>query len=268
MKRKPAVAGQFYYSDPDRLTEMIEDLVPGKLPEKEKVKAVLSPHAGLVYSGSVAGAVYAGIEPPETFVLIGPNHMGMGAEASIMTEGRWEMPTGEFPIDEGLSKKILKSTPLVTDDPQAHMFEHSLEVQLPFLSHFAKGAKIVPITVLSATLEELKAIGKGIAEAIEEVDYSVVIVASSDMSHYVQDKEARELDRLAIDRVLELDPDGLYTVVRTKGISMCGVLPTVIMLTAARSLGATEAKLVKYTTSAEVSGDYDSVVGYAGIIIN
>ena len=267
MKRKPAVAGQFYYSDPDRLTEMVEDLIPGKLPEKNKVKAVLSPHAGLVYSGSVAGAVYAEIETPETFVLIGPNHQGLGAQASIMPEGRWEMPTGEFPIDEGLSREIINSTPLVTEDPQAHMFEHSLEVQLPFLAYFAANAKIVPITVLSAELEELKEIGEGIAGAIKEADYSVVIVASSDMSHYVPEKEARELDRIAIDRVLELDTDGLYNVVRTEGISMCGVLPAVIMLTAARSLGATEARLVKYTTSAEMSGDYDSVVGYAGIVI-
>lgn len=267
MRRAPAVAGQFYHSDPLQLAEMVEDLVPGKLPEKEKAKAVLSPHAGLIYSGSVAGAVYAGIEAPGTFVLIGPNHTGMGAQASIMPDGEWEMPNGIVPIDEGLSKKIINSTPLVTDDPQAHMVEHSLEVQLPFIAHFAKEAKIVPITVLSATLEELKEIGQGIARAIKEVDYPVVIVASSDMSHYVPDKEARELDRLAIDKVLELDPDGLYTVVRTKGISMCGVLPAVIMLTAARSLGATKARLVKYTTSAEVSGDYGSVVGYAGMII-
>jgi AmmeMemoRadiSam system protein B len=267
MIRRPAVAGQFYYSDPDRLTEMVEDLVPGKLPKKEKVKAVLSPHAGLIYSGSVAGAVYAGIEIPETFVLIGPNHMGLGTQASIMPEGRWEMPTGEVSIDEDLSRKILKDVPLVTDDPQAHTFEHSLEVQLPFLAYFSADAKIVPITVLTANLEELKAIGEGIAGAIKEVDYSVVIVASSDMSHYVPEKEAREQDRFAIERVLELDTDGLYNVVRTKGISMCGVLPAVIMLAAARSLGATEARLVKYTTSAEMSGDYDSVVGYAGIVI-
>jgi AmmeMemoRadiSam system protein B len=171
MIRRPAVAGQFYYSDPDRLTEMVEDLVPGKLPKKEKVKAVLSPHAGLIYSGSVAGAVYAGIEIPETFVLIGPNHMGLGTQASIMPEGRWEMPTGEVSIDEDLSRKILKDVPLVTDDPQAHTFEHSLEVQLPFLAYFSADAKIVPITVLTANLEELKAIGEGIAGAIKEVDY-------------------------------------------------------------------------------------------------
>jgi AmmeMemoRadiSam system protein B len=267
MIRKPAVAGQFYHAEASRLAGMVEELIPKGQATKEDAKAVLCPHAGLIYSGSVAGAVYAAINPPKTYVLIGPNHTGLGSRVALMAGGRWEIPTGAFSIDEGLAESILSEAPPVAEDAQAHMFEHSLEVQLPFLAQLSKEAKIVPISVMSATLDELKAMGKGIARAVSGAGYPVVIVASSDMSHFVSDREARKKDRLAIDRVLGLDPDGLYTVVREKDISMCGFMPSVIMLSAARALGASHARLVKYTTSAEVSGDYDQVVGYAGIII-
>jgi AmmeMemoRadiSam system protein B len=234
---------------------------------KEDVKAVLCPHAGLIYSGAVAGAVYSGISVPDTFVLIGPNHTGLGPMFSLMTEGQWEIPTGLLSIDEGLAAGIIRNAKPVEQDTRAHMFEHSLEVQLPFIAHLSKEARIVPLTVMSVSLDELKAVGEGIAKAIEEVDHPVVIVASSDMSHFVSDSEARRKDRMAIDMVLALDPEGLFSVVKKEDISMCGYMPAVIMLSAARALGAKEAKLVKYSTSAEVSGDYDYVVGYAGISI-
>lgn len=266
MKRKAAVAGQFYSAGSAELSTYVESLTePGA--EKTDAKAVLCPHAGLMYSGAVAGAVYSRIRIPRTFVLIGPNHTGIGSPVSMMSSGEWEIPTGTVPVDEELAALILKNAPLVSEDERAHRFEHSLEVQLPFLIHFSKDIKIVPITVLSASLEELKETGQGIAKAVAGCGYPVVIVASSDMSHFISDKAARLKDRLAIDRVLSLDPDGLYAVVREEDITMCGYLPSVIMLEAAKALGATEASLVKYATSGEVSGDYDSVVGYAGIII-
>lgn len=266
MRRTPAVAGQFYSAEPGGLSSHVEALT-GEAAEKVEAKAVLCPHAGLMFSGQVAGAVYSRIRFPETFVLIGPNHTGLGSRVSIMDEGQWEIPTGVVSIDEGLSASILRDAPGVSRDAQAHLFEHSLEVQLPFIVHFSKSAKIVPIVVLSAHLEELKAIGEGIAKSVSGCGYPVVVVASSDMSHFVPDDAAREKDRMAIDRVLALDPDGLYSVVRREGISMCGCMPSVIMLSAARALGASEAWLVKYSTSAETSGDYRSVVGYAGVII-
>jgi AmmeMemoRadiSam system protein B len=147
------------------------------------------------------------------------------------------------------------------------MFEHSLEVQLPFIRHISEDVKIVPITVLHASLEELKTVGEGIAEAVKEAGYKVTLIASSDMSHFIPDDLARKKDHMAMEKVLALDPDGLYDVVRSENISMCGVLPTVAVLSAALSLGASEARLVKYTTSGEVSGDFSSVVGYAGILI-
>ena len=266
MKRSPAVAGQFYYDTESRLTDQVGQFVD-KHAKKEKVIGMISPHAGLMYSGSVAGAVYSSIDFPETFVLLGPNHTGLGAPVSLMESGEWEIPMGTFRIDETISYKIAMNAPLVTKDPKAHMFEHSLEVQLPFISYFSKKVRIVPITILSASVDECRILGEGIASAVKSVGYPVVIVASSDMSHYVPDNVARLKDKKAIDEILSLDPEGLYETVLKEKISMCGYLPATTMLFAAKALGAQSARLVKYSTSAEVSGDYDHVVGYAGIVL-
>jgi AmmeMemoRadiSam system protein B len=266
LKRSPAVAGQFYHGNSSRLHQQVENYIV-KGARREKVIAVVSPHAGLVYSGSVAGAVYSSMDFPETFILIGPNHTGLGAQVSMMASGEWEIPTGVFRIDEKISHKISVYVPLVTKDTKAHMFEHSLEVQLPFIAYFSKDAKIVPIIILSAAVEECKVIGEGIARAVKDIGSSVVIVASSDMSHYVPDDIARKKDSKAIDRILSLDPEGLYETVEKEKISMCGYIPVATMLYAAEALGAQSARLIKYATSAEISGDYEHVVGYAGIVL-
>jgi len=266
LKRSPAVAGQFYHGTPLKLQQQVENYID-KSARREKVIAVVSPHAGLIYSGSVAGAVYSSIDFPETFILIGPNHTGLGAQVSLMASGEWEIPTGVFRIDEKISHKISVYAPNVTKDIKAHMFEHSLEVQLPFIAYFSKEVKIVPIIILSATVEECRMVGEGIARAVKDIGSSVVIVASSDMSHYVPDEIARKKDSKAIDRILSLDPEGLYEIVGKERISMCGYIPVTIMLYAAEALGAQSARLIKYATSAEVSGDYDHVVGYAGIVL-
>lgn len=266
MKRSPAVAGQFYHGTSSKLQQQVENYID-RGARRENVIAVVSPHAGLIYSGSVAGAVYSSINFPETFILIGPNHTGLGAQISLMASGEWEIPTGVFPIDEKISHKISMYVPIVTKDAKAHMFEHSLEVQLPFIASFSKEAKIVPIIMLSATVEECRIIGEGIARAVKDIGSSVVIVASSDMSHYVPDDVARKKDSKAIDRILSLDPEGLYEIVGKERISMCGYIPVTTMLYAAEALGAQSARLIKYATSAEVSGDYEHVVGYAGIVL-
>jgi AmmeMemoRadiSam system protein B len=266
LKRSPAVAGQFYYDSAPKLIDQVEQYID-KDAKKEKVIGMVSPHAGLVYSGSVAGAVYSTIIFPETFILIGPNHTGLGAQISLMESGEWEIPTGTLKIDEKISYKIAMNTSIVTKDSKAHMFEHSLEVQLPFIVYYSKTIKIVPITVLSASLDECRILGEGIADAIKNAGYPVVIVASSDMSHYVHDDVARQKDSKAVDKILSLDPEGLYETVLKERISMCGYLPVTIMLFGAKALGAQSARLVKYTTSAEVSGDYDHVVGYAGVVV-
>jgi hypothetical protein len=266
LKRTPAVAGQFYYGTAPKLRQQVESCIV-KHAKRERAFGVVSPHAGLIYSGSVAGAVYSAIEFPETFILLGPNHTGLGAQISLMDAGEWEIPTGTLPIDEKLAHRITVNVPLVKKDTSAHMFEHSLEVQLPFFTYFSQQVKIVPIIMLAASIEECKVIGEGIARAIQSADCSVVVVASSDMSHYVPDNVARQKDTLAINRMLALDPEGLYEIVMKERISMCGYLPVTTMLFAAKALGAQSARLVKYTTSAEVSGDYDRVVGYAGVVL-
>ncbi len=267
MRRKPAVAGQFYHATAAKLNHQVRQYITTNR-SKEHAIGILSPHAGLVYSGAVAGEVYSGIVMPRTFLLIGPNHTGLGAKVSLMPQGEWEIPTAVMQIDERLARRILAHTPLVSEDSQAHIFEHSLEVQLPFIAFLSKNAKILPMTVMSASLEECRLLGEGIARSIKEKGNSVVIVASSDMSHYVSHDVAKKKDKMAIDKILSLDPEGLFDVVRKERISMCGCLPAIIMLLAAKTLGAGRAKLVRYATSGEVSGDYDHVVGYAGMIIS
>ncbi len=266
MKRSPAVAGQFYYGTASKLRSQVEQYILEGA-SKEKVIGIISPHAGLMYSGHVAGAVYSSIHFPKTFVLIGPNHTGLGSNVSIMTSGQWEIPTGTFDIDEELAGKIAKASPHISEDAKAHLFEHSLEVQLPFIAYFSEDVKIVPIIVMSASVQECREIGEGIADAVKEAGYDVVIAASSDMSHYVPDAVARKLDGLAIDEILRLNPEGLYKTVKKEDISMCGFMPATIMLYAAKALGAKEARLVKYATSGDVSGDYEHVVGYAGVVV-
>lgn len=266
MIRKPAVAGQFYPSSSKDLTEEINAYL--QTPEK-RVKAIgiVSPHAGIMYSGRVAGAVFSGIEMPHTFILIGPNHTGLGPPVSMMTTGKWELPTGVLGIDEAIAGRLLKKCNIIEEDSIAHQMEHSLEVQLPFILQYSAAVNIVPITMMTDSLEACRAVGKAVADVILESEYPVTIAASSDMSHYVSDAIAREKDKKAIDRIESLDPEGLYATVREERISMCGVIPVATMLFAAKKIGAKESVLVKYMTSGDVSGDYDYVVGYAGFII-
>jgi AmmeMemoRadiSam system protein B len=266
MTRKPAVAGQFYEASRSGLTDQVESYIEHDL-SRESAVGIVSPHAGLMYSGAVAGAVYSRIKLPRTFILLGPNHTGLGSPVSIMSSGKWQMPTGEIEIDESIARELKGHTQLIEEDEKAHAMEHSLEVQLPFILHFSGGVKIVPIIMMTDSLDICKTLGQSLAEIIRGSKYPVTIIASSDMSHYVTDAAARPLDKRAIDRILDIDPEGLYQTVREEAISMCGVVPVTTMLYAARELGADKAELVKYMTSGEVSGDYNYVVGYAGLII-
>lgn len=266
MTRKPAVAGQFYEASRSGLTGQVETYMHPDI-SRESAVGIVSPHAGLMYSGSVAGAVYSRIKLPATFLLLGPNHTGMGSPVSIMSSGSWQMPTGTLEIDASLAGRLKDQAQLIEEDINAHSMEHSLEVQLPFIVYQSSGVKIVPLIMMTDSLEICRTVGKSIAGVIRGSTYPVTIVASSDMSHYVTDEAARSLDKRAIDRILEIDPEGLFNTVRENAISMCGVVPVTTMLYAARELGADSADLVKYATSGEVSGDFDYVVGYAGLII-
>ncbi len=266
MLRQPAVAGYFYQGSPSRLRDQVEHFM-AKGGEKVRALGILSPHAGLVYSGAVAGAVYSRIELPGTIVLIGPNHTGMGAPVSIMAAGQWMTPFGTLSIDEALSGAVRARCRRVQDDMIAHLREHSLEVQLPFIQYLKEDVRIVPIQMMDTRLETCIELGEAVAGAVRERGGGVLVVASSDMSHYISADEAKKKDRKAIDRILQLDARGLYATVRDEDISMCGYGPAVAMLTACKALGATKAELVKYATSGDVSGDYDQVVGYAGVVV-
>ncbi|OGW38656.1 MAG: AmmeMemoRadiSam system protein B [Nitrospirae bacterium GWD2_57_9] len=267
MLRQPAVAGHFYRGTAEGLKQQVEQfIIPTAL--KRKALGILSPHAGLMYSGSVAGALYSNVDLPDRIVLIGPNHTGLGAPVSVMTEGSWETPLGRVPIDAKLAGSLLSRSPHIHDDALAHLREHSLEVQLPFIQYFKKQFTIVPVQMLDTRYETCLALGQAVAGAIAESGEPVLIVASSDMSHYEQAAAAREKDFRAINHILNLDPEGLYSSIREYGITMCGYGPAVAMLAASKKLGAAKAELVKYANSGDVSGDYDQVVGYAGIVIS
>jgi MEMO1 family protein len=264
MIRKARVAGQFYPEEQKELLGAVKRFLTGRV--EEKAIAIIAPHAGYVYSGGVAGAVYSAVTVPDAVVLIGPNHTGLGKMASIMTEGQWETPLGNVTINRALASAIRGSTGLFSEDATAHLMEHSLEVQLPFIHCRNKSASFVPITVMHGDFKECEEMGKGIASAITAYGKEVLIVASSDMNHYESDKITREKDRVAIDKALNLDAKGLLQVATSKGITMCGVIPAAISIVAAKILGAKEAQLVKYATSGDTSGDYEQVVGYAGML--
>ena len=267
MIRRPAVAGRFYPAKP---AELIADLERFVQPAERPAAAtgIIVPHAGYMYSGHVAGAVYSRIKLPARNIVLCPNHTGRGVPLSIMKSGAWETPLGNMEIDEELCDALMAADPDLEDDTAAHQFEHALEVQLPFMRHVGgSDVKFVPITIGTGNWNRLVALGRAIAEVVRKVDPAALIIASSDMNHYESDAITRVKDRKAIDQVLAMDAQGLYDVVEREGISMCGYGPVTSMLVAARMLGASRAELVKYATSGDVSGDFDHVVGYAGMMI-
>jgi len=266
MVRNPVVAGQFYPESASHLKAMIEQLVDEKA-AKEEVIGLVSPHAGYIYSGPVAGAVISRIKFKDTFVIIGPNHTGRGEPLSIMTEGIWKTPLGEVEIDSELAKQILTASSHLAEDYRAHQYEHSIEVQIPFLQYFKSDIKLVPIVLAHTTGAIYKEIGREIAQAIKDLNREAVIIASSDMTHYEPQETAQRKDNQAIEAMLDLNEDELLKRVDKLNISMCGYAPVVSLISAAKQLGATGAELVRYQTSGDTTGDYSSVVGYAGILI-
>ncbi|MFH0962997.1 MAG: AmmeMemoRadiSam system protein B [Planctomycetota bacterium] len=256
----------FYPGEPGELKKLISSFrIPGE-PRAKAVGAIV-PHAGLVYSGAVAKAVYDSCEIPATAVLLGPSHRGAGRPFALWAQGAWETPFGALAVDEALAEDIARTCPHVEKDTRAHAGEHSIEVQLPFLALARKDVKIVPISVAVHDLARLREFGETLSRALAPKKDDCIIFASSDMTHYESQKETQRKDGLALERVKALDPDGLFRVVTREGISMCGVAPATAMLFAACDLGAREAKVVAYRTSGDVTGDYDAVVGYAGVVI-
>jgi AmmeMemoRadiSam system protein B len=263
--REPAVAGRFFPGNPERLrAEIASYLISGK---KTPAIACMVPHAGYMYSGHVAGAVFSRLEFPASCIVLGPNHTGRGHLLAIMKEGAWRTPLGEIQIDSDLAETLMREFPALTEDSAAHRSEHSIEVEIPFLQVCRPGVKFVPIAIGTGHLVLLEQLGEAIALALKHSRKSVLIIASSDMNHYEDDATTRVKDRKAIEKILALDAPGLYQTVMNESISMCGFGPAVAMLTAARRLGAQKAELAQYATSADVSGDHNVTVGYAGIIV-
>lgn len=267
MQRQPVVAGQFYPGSFQQLKSLLATLIPENC-ARQRVSGIISPHAGYVYSGAIAGQLYAQIDIPPTVLIIGPNHTGAGAPAALYPDGEWLTPLGTVAVNSRLNNLLHQYVPQIQSDCAAHQKEHSLEVQLPFIQYLRTDVTISAICLGLGDYAILSDIGRGIAAAIREYGEEVLIVASSDMTHYESADSARHKDGLALEKVLAFDAKGLLEVCRSHNITMCGVAPSAVMLTAARELGAATAEVVAYGNSGDVSGDNQQVVGYAAVIVS
>ncbi len=267
MKREPAVAGYFYSDKPNELRFHLSELVIVK-EDKIKAKGIIVPHAGYMYSGWVAGKVYGSIAPPEVAIIIGPNHTGLGERVSLFPGDSFITPLGEALVDKEIVEELAKEVPFLVKDVMAHLHEHSIEVQIPFLQYKNPQIKIVPICLGKMSLEEVKELGKGIAEVIRRYSEKyIIIVGSSDFSHYVPHEVAKEKDMRAIKEILRLSEESFLEIVYKERLSVCGYNPIAVTINACKNLGAKQAELIEYMTSGDVIKDYSSVVGYAGIVI-
>lgn len=277
--RRPAVAGSFYASDSKSLNMQIENcflnnIGPGKIPvpnlkKQNNIIGLVSPHAGYMYSGPVAANGFYQIAldgQPDTIIILGPNHRGFGRDISIMTEGSWKTPLGELEIDTEIAEKILNNSKIIKADYKAHQNEHSIEVQLPFIQYiFDKSIKFIPICMTRQDIITDIEIARSISSSV--VDRNVLIIASSDFTHYEPQEYAENIDKQAINAILEFNPKKLYDMIYQQNLTMCGPGPITVMLIVCETLGAKKAELLKYATSGDVSGMLDQVVGYASIII-
>ena len=264
MTRNDRFAGTWYPGTREEIEQFID---PSAV--KRRIIAGVCPHAGWIYSGRVAGEVFSQMEPADTYVLIGPNHHGDGEAVSVYPEGAWRTPLGDLPVNAQLAREVIAACRFARPDTEAHEQEHSLEVQLPFIKYFSPKASILPIALADYSPAVCKDLGQAIAASLQKLNLSsnAILIASTDMSHYLQRDVAHKLDHRAIEKVLALDPEGLLKTVAENDISMCGSGPTAAILWASQGLGAKNARLTRYATSGEVTGDIDQVVGYAGFII-
>jgi AmmeMemoRadiSam system protein B len=264
--RRAAVAGHFYSSNPSELLRTIESFVC-KPQSTLEAKAVVVPHAGYMYSGSVAGEVFSAVNLPHRMILLGPNHSGRGSALALSPAGEWYTPLGTVRIDADVNHSLKEKCPGLKEDSSAHQNEHSLEVQLPFLQVLQPDFCFSAICVRTDEYAMLETLGHAMARTIRSLQEPVLMVASSDMTHYESAERASKQDQLAIDQILALDPEGLYQVVMEKHITMCGFATAVAVLIACRDMGASNGRLIRYTNSGVASGDYDHVVAYAGIAV-
>jgi len=275
--RRPSVAGAFYEGKTESLKTQIEgcflhDFGPKEIPKvaeagPRKILGLVCPHAGYMFSGPVAANAYYRLAldgKPKVAVIFGPNHTGHGSPLATMTEGIWRTPLGDVDIDDETANRIVHEARIVDIDESAHRFEHSIEVQLPFLQYlYGTDFKLVPICFLMQDLPSAREIGQAVAKAL--IDKNAVIIASSDMTHYEPQETAAKKDKLALEAVESMDENRFYSIIEKYNISACGYGPIVAAITAAKSLGAKEAKTLCYKTSGDIIGDYSGVVGYAAV---
>jgi len=277
--RRPCQAGAFYAGTTESLRRQIEncflhELGPGKIPKVVKTGArrivgLVCPHAGYMFSGHVAAHAYYKLAldgKPDVVVLFGPNHTGYGSALAVMNEGFWRTPLGDVEVDSELANQVMRESSIIDVDDSAHRFEHSIEVQLPFLQYlYGSEFKIIPVCFLMQDLPSAKEVGQAVAKVI--AGKNAVIIASSDMTHYEPQKIAERKDKMALGAVEAMDETKLYSVIKTHRISACGYGPIAALIAAAKILGAKEAKLLCYKTSGDVIGDYSSVVGYGAVCL-
>lgn len=261
------MAGRFYPASSAELNRTLDELCAqsSSVSQRPTLLAVV-PHAGYIYSGRIAGATLAQSDVPEHVVVLCPNHTGLGLPRALWSSGAWRTPLGDVAIAEELTRCLERHARLDADE-LAHVHEHAIEVVLPFLQRREPNVRIAPLCLQRLSLDECLELGEALAEGIQAFGKRVLIVCSTDMSHYIRAELAAELDRLALDQIESLNPSGLYRTVIEQRISMCGFVPTTVGLAAARVLGATHAELVQYGNSGETSGDLTRVVGYAGAVV-
>lgn len=267
MIRYPSVAGMFYPGDKKTLSTEVKNYIK-ETEKKINVKGLISPHAGYVYSGGCAGKGFGAVYVPDRVIILGVNHRGAGHPMAVDGFAKWNTPIGDIEIDIELRDELVKNSEVFGIDTIASKEEHSLEVQVPFIQILNPSAKILPVTIGTHDREMMKQGGIELGWIIKESSDDILMIASTDMSHYISADNAKELDSLAIDRIKDLDPDGLYDTVISNRISMCGVSPTYIMMTAAMESGALRGEVIDYTNSGYASGDFDQVVGYLSAYIN
>jgi len=268
--RPPAVAGSFYDARPDRLERDVRGRLSAAAPPEAPAPAfgAVVPHAGYVYSGPVAAAVYARIRVPKSCVILCPNHTGRGAPAAIDPSDAWRTPLGDVPVNRWLARRLKELAPSLEEDSAAHEREHSLEVQLPFLKALRPDVTFVPVCIGEPRLALCREIGDALAALTAEESDPPLLLASSDMNHYESRSIGRRKDDRALARVESIDGEGLFRTVLTESISMCGFLPATSLLFAARAAGAGPARVVARRDSGDETGDPSSVVGYAGVIVD
>lgn len=259
--REAAVAGSFYPGNEDMLRRQLNGFFKG-LPKHKKTSCIIAPHAGYVYSGKTAATAFNALKDAPTYVVISPNHTGLGSPISVSDADCWQTPLGEITVDAGLRQKILSKLGLATDE-LAHLQEHSIEVQLPFIQLLFPNAKVVPITLMTHGLEPLDKIGKTLA--LLEKGGRFCVIASSDFSHFVPEKDARQKDGEAIKMIEAMDYMGFHEMVERERLSICGASAIVAAMAFAKATGLKKGRLIRYDTSASTTRDRESVVGYAAI---